>query len=472
MALSTSKYFTRFSKSALSTVLSQPDYSSNSSGSGTSSTSATNGRKPVRSRRIDKPRTAADAINDSTGSTVLLSSTDGKINKFLPSHKRKQMSDPPDVRNNTASIHITDQVKSAKKESSDTSYKRGQRRKHLDHIKIEFEDDSMSNSHTVFTQICSNQTKRNIQYASNSHTSETKGTKETSGSESSKDVLSNEYTHTESVKDCCKHEDEQLKYNSDLSASAVSVKHEDHAVGVQVSLVAEKCSTLWSPPIWQEQITNIMEMRKNRDAPVDTMGCSVISDRNARPEDYRYQVLLSLMLSSQTKDQITSEAMRRLRQHGCTVSNILSTSDDELGKLIYPVGFWNKKVDYIKRASATLLRDFSGDIPHTVKDLCSLPGVGPKMAHLVMKAAWNTITGIGVDTHVHRISNRLGWVQKPTKDPEATRKALEDWLPRSYWDDINELLVGFGQQICLPVKPNCEKCLNRLICHFNQSLGT
>ncbi|XP_059141649.1 endonuclease III-like protein 1 [Physella acuta] len=220
----------------------------------------------------------------------------------------------------------------------------------------------------------------------------------------------------------------------------------------------------WQPSLWQKQYSNIVEMRKLRDAPVDVMGCDVISDKNADPKTYRYQVLLSLMLSSQTKDQVTSAAMSRLREHGCNLNNILSTSDELLGKLIYPVGFWKKKVNYIKQTSEILASKYGGDIPDTVKDLCSLPGVGPKMAHLVMKTGWNTVTGIGVDTHVHRISNRLEWVKKPTKDPEDTRKALEDWLPKDYWVEINHLLVGFGQQVCLPVKPKCSSCLNRLIC--------
>lgn len=86
------------------------------------------------------------------------------------------------------------------------------------------------------------------------------------------------------------------------------------------------------------------------------------------------------------------------------------------------------------------------------------------MAHLIMDIAWNNVSGIGVDTHVHRISNRLKWVKKETKTPEDTRVALEDWLPRDLWSEINWLLVGFGQQVCLPVSPRCTDCLNRDIC--------
>nr|XP_025043635.1 endonuclease III-like protein 1 isoform X2 [Pelodiscus sinensis] len=178
----------------------------------------------------------------------------------------------------------------------------------------------------------------------------------------------------------------------------------------------------------------------------------------------RYQVLLSLMLSSQTKDQVTSAAMLRLREHGLTVDNVLQTDDGTLGQLIYPVGFWKNKVKYIKQTTAILKQQYGSDIPGTVEELMKLPGIGPKMAHLVMAIAWNNVTGIGVDTHVHRITNRLRWVKEETKTPEETRVALEDWLPRDLWGEINWLLVGFGQQICLPVSPRCQECLNRDIC--------
>ncbi|XP_042293289.1 endonuclease III-like protein 1 [Sceloporus undulatus] len=205
-------------------------------------------------------------------------------------------------------------------------------------------------------------------------------------------------------------------------------------------------------------------MRKARDAPVDQMGAGKCYDADAAPEVMRYQVLLSLMLSSQTKDQVTSAAMMRLREHGLTVNNILQTDDMALGQLIYPVGFWKRKVKYIKETTAILKRDYASDIPKTVAELVKLPGVGPKMAHLVMDIAWKNISGIGVDTHVHRISNRLRWTKKETTIPEETRQALEEWLPRDVWSEINWLLVGFGQQICLPISPRCSECLNKDIC--------
>lgn len=220
----------------------------------------------------------------------------------------------------------------------------------------------------------------------------------------------------------------------------------------------------WEPKNWRKQLENIRQMRSSRDAPVDEMGAEKCFDQKAEPQVMRYQVLLSLMLSSQTKDQVTSAAMTRLREHGLTVGRILETDDETLGKLIYPVGFWKSKVKYIKKTTEILQEQYGGDIPDNVAELVKLPGVGPKMAHLIMDIAWDKVSGIGVDTHVHRISNRLKWVKKEAKTPEDTRVALEDWLPRDLWSEINWLLVGFGQQVCLPVSPRCSDCLNRDIC--------
>ncbi|OWK50188.1 endonuclease III-like protein 1 isoform X1 [Lonchura striata] len=227
---------------------------------------------------------------------------------------------------------------------------------------------------------------------------------------------------------------------------------------------AEPRRARWEPPRWREQLQHIRDMRSSRDAPVDEMGVQTCYDSSAPPEVMRYQVLLALMLSSQTKDQVTSAAMLRLRRRGLSVDSVLQMDDETLGQIIYPVGFWRNKVKYIKQTTAILKQKYGGDIPSTVEELVQLPGVGPKMAHLAMHIAWDSVAGIAVDTHVHRISNRLKWVKKETKSPEETRVALEEWLPRDLWKEINWLLVGFGQQTCLPVKPRCSQCLNQDIC--------
>ncbi|XP_063594640.1 endonuclease III-like protein 1 [Penaeus indicus] len=225
----------------------------------------------------------------------------------------------------------------------------------------------------------------------------------------------------------------------------------------------------WEPPDWREVLENIRVMRSARDAPVDHMGIQKCMDDDAPPEVRRFQVLIALMLSSQTKDEVNHAAMTRLRAHGLTIDNILATDDETLGQLIYPVGFWRKKVMYIKKTCKILKNEYGGDIPSTLEEMRKLPGVGPKMSHLCMSLGWGKLSGICVDTHVHRITNRLGWTGETTKNPEKTRLALESWLPEELWAETNELLVGLGQKICLPVSPKCSQCLNVQLCPYGRN---
>lgn len=224
------------------------------------------------------------------------------------------------------------------------------------------------------------------------------------------------------------------------------------------------------PQNWAKVYSNIKKMREDANAPVDSMGCERAHDMEATPEVRRFQCLVSLMLSSQTKDEVNYAAMMRLREHGLTVQNILKTERETLEKLIYPVGFWRNKAKYIQQACQILHDNYNDDIPDSVEGLCKLPGVGPKMAHLTMNIAWGRQSGIGVDTHVHRIVARLGWTDpEVVKTPEQTRVSLESWLPEDKWTEINWLLVGFGQQICSPVSPRCGECLNRELCPTGQN---
>lgn len=210
----------------------------------------------------------------------------------------------------------------------------------------------------------------------------------------------------------------------------------------------------------------IKTMRQQNVAPVDQMGCDSLADRNASPKVKRFHTLVALMLSSQTKDTATALAMTRLKKHGLTVENILKTPHSVLDNLIRNVGFHARKAEYLQKACEMLQDEYNGDIPDTLEGLLRLPGVGPKMAHLCLQCAWKKTEGIGVDVHVHRISNRLGWTKTDTsaKGPEATRAELEDWLPKEYWRPINKLLVGFGQTICTPLRPKCGGCLANQLC--------
>ncbi|KAI2720807.1 hypothetical protein CBS147332_4047 [Penicillium roqueforti] len=236
------------------------------------------------------------------------------------------------------------------------------------------------------------------------------------------------------------------------------------------------------PSNWETMYNIVKEMRANNPtAPVDTMGCSELYWRASSPRDRRFQTLIALMLSSQTKDTVTAVAMQRLHTElgdgsspaldikvkqenedskptdsTLNLTNILAVDPTRLNELIRTVGFHNNKTKYIK-ATALILRDqYGGDIPSTPEGLMALPGVGPKMAYLCLSAAWGKHLGIGVDVHVHRITNLWGW--NKTKTPEETRKALQSWLPHEKWHEINKLLVGLGQTVCLPVKRRCGDC--------------
>ncbi|CAA90766.2 Endonuclease III homolog [Caenorhabditis elegans] len=213
---------------------------------------------------------------------------------------------------------------------------------------------------------------------------------------------------------------------------------------------------------WRRDVELIRKMRKDMIAPVDTMGCHKLADPLAAPPVHRFQVLVALMLSSQTRDEVNAAAMKRLKDHGLSIGKILEFKVPDLETILCPVGFYKRKAVYLQKTAKILKDDFSGDIPDSLDGLCALPGVGPKMANLVMQIAWGECVGIAVDTHVHRISNRLGWIK--TSTPEKTQKALEILLPKSEWQPINHLLVGFGQMQCQPVRPKCGTCLCRFTC--------
>ncbi|GJE88087.1 endonuclease III [Phanerochaete sordida] len=216
-----------------------------------------------------------------------------------------------------------------------------------------------------------------------------------------------------------------------------------------------------APPRWREQYEAIKRMRENIVAPVDTMGCEQAQLKEADPRARRFSTLVSLMLSSQTKDEVTDAAVAKLRAAvggTLTVEAILAADEATIAESIAKVGFWRRKTQYIKQTAQKLKDDFGSDVPKTVDELCSLPGVGPKMSFLCLHVAWNINVGIGVDVHVHRITNRLGWHKPPTKTPEETRLNLQSWLPKELHAEINHRLVGFGQVICQPARPRCESC--------------
>ncbi|KAH9727673.1 Endonuclease III [Citrus sinensis] len=157
-------------------------------------------------------------------------------------------------------------------------------------------------------------------------------------------------------------------------------------------------------------------------------------------------------------------ALQRLLQNGLHTAEAIDKADEATIKdLIYPVAFYTRKASNMKKIAKICLTKYDGDIPSSLDELLALPGIGPKMANMVMTLGWFNVQGICVDTHVHRICNRLGWVTQPgtkqkTSSPEQTREALQRWLPKEEWVRINPLLVGFGQTICTPLRPRCGMC--------------
>jgi len=174
-----------------------------------------------------------------------------------------------------------------------------------------------------------------------------------------------------------------------------------------------------------------------------------------------YRVLISTVISLRTKDEVTRTASERLFERADTPEKMLGLSEEEIGKTIYPAGFYRVKAGNIRTISGILCEQYAGRVPDTLDELLALPGVGRKTANLVITLAYGK-PGICVDTHVHRIMNRLGYVY--TKTPEKTESALREKLPEAYWIEINDLLVTYGQNLCTPVSPFCSKCRLKDLC--------
>ena len=168
-----------------------------------------------------------------------------------------------------------------------------------------------------------------------------------------------------------------------------------------------------------------------------------------------FRILIACLLSLRTKDQTTADASRRLFQLADTPESMKALSIRTIEKAIYPVGFYKNKARQIRGICQRLLRDFGGRVPDTIEELLTLKGIGRKTANLVVTVGYRK-PGICVDIHVHRISNRWGYVQ--TKTPEETERALREKLPAKYWITFNDWLVPFGQHLCRPISPFCSHC--------------
>jgi len=196
-----------------------------------------------------------------------------------------------------------------------------------------------------------------------------------------------------------------------------------------------------------EIISIIKKEVKNYDVPVVTL----MSLQKRDP----FKVLFATIISLRTKDEVTYEASKRLFKKANCTKEILKLSETELRKIIYPAGFYKTKAKNMLRIANIIEEKYDGRIPDEMIELLELPGVGRKTANLVLIEGYGK-EGICVDTHVHRITNRWGYVK--TKSAEETEFSLRKKLPKEYWKDINWILVAYGQHLCKPVSPFCSKC--------------
>ncbi len=179
----------------------------------------------------------------------------------------------------------------------------------------------------------------------------------------------------------------------------------------------------------------------------------------SNPDSFR--ILISCLLSLRTQDKNTEIASNNLFAVADTPQGILKLPIKKLEKLIFKSGHYHKKAGVLKSVSKEILERFNGKVPTEKEELLSIKGVGPKTANIVLAFAFGKSV-IPVDTHCHKIPNRIGWVK--TKTPEQTEKELEKILPKKYWNEFNAIFVLFGKTICVPISPKCSECLIEKYC--------
>lgn len=168
-----------------------------------------------------------------------------------------------------------------------------------------------------------------------------------------------------------------------------------------------------------------------------------------------YKILISCILSQRTKDEITEKVSNDLFRIVTSPEDLVRLNNNDLEKILYSIGFYKVKAKRLKEVSNILIESYNGKVPNSFDELIKLPGVGRKTANIVITKGFNK-KGIAVDTHVHRISNRLGLVK--TKKPEETENELKKIVPKKYWIELNDYLVNFGKNICTPISPRCSIC--------------
>jgi endonuclease-3 len=204
------------------------------------------------------------------------------------------------------------------------------------------------------------------------------------------------------------------------------------------------------------KIVDVDEIFKLLNKELNKYNTPVINRAKKDIADTPFNTLISCILSLRTKDEVTEQASLRLLKKYNTPEKILMLSEKRISELIYPVGFYKTKAKRLKEISKKLIDDYSSKVPEKIDELLKLKGVGRKTANIVMVYGHKKTGYLPIDTHCHRIPNRLGWIK--TKTPEETEVALRKILPEKYWDDFNDLFVTFGQNICVPISPFCSTC--------------
>jgi endonuclease III len=189
---------------------------------------------------------------------------------------------------------------------------------------------------------------------------------------------------------------------------------------------------------------------------IDGMELPAVEKISESQADDPFKILIATLLSARTQDATTHAASTRLFKRARTPRAMARLSVKEIEELIYPVGFYKTKAVHVKACCELLISRYGGRVPGTLEELVTLPGVGRKTANLVLIIGFKSSRNICVDIHVHRISNRLGWVE--TTEPEKTEQALYRHTPRRWWPLINLYMVTWGQNVCRPVRPRCGDC--------------
>lgn len=197
-------------------------------------------------------------------------------------------------------------------------------------------------------------------------------------------------------------------------------------------------------------LIDILEILE-RDERLQKAPVKILKKKTSDP----FKTLVGSVISTRTKDEVTAQVVERLFQRINGPEDLLKMNEYEISSIIYPCGFYRNKSKILKKLAEVLVKQYGGKVPNSREELLKLPGVGRKVANIVLSRAYGK-RAIAVDTHVHRISNRLGIVN--TKTPEETEKVLETIIPEEWHLKFNELLVAFGQTICKPVAPKCSEC--------------